>query len=152
MDGQTDKAMAEEQVAGTYLALELEKIDLRSNNNTINKKFSTYVNRQSRQHLCYNTIMSSSRNNTLEFSSVGSEILQAADAVTGKRFGALQIINDAVFSVLTASTVEGSAKLVGPTIPAGTVIYGVFSEVTVASGLVAAHKYQYAPKLKKQSR
>ena len=48
MDGQTDKAMAEEQVAGTYLALELEKIDLRSNNNTINKKFSTYVNRQSR--------------------------------------------------------------------------------------------------------
>ena len=152
MDGQTDKAMTEEQVAGTYLALELEKIDLRSNNNTINQKFSTYVNRQSRQHLCYNTIMSSSRNNTLEFSSVGSEILQAADAVTGKRFGALQIINDAVFSVLTASTVEGSAKLVGPTIPAGTVIYGVFSEVTVASGLVAAHKYQYAPKLKKQSR
>ena len=85
--------------------------------------------------------MSSSRNNTLEFSSVGSEILQAADAVTGKRFGALQIINDAVFSVLTASTVEGSAKLVGPTIPAGTVIYGVFSEVTVTSGIVAAHKY-----------
>ena len=48
MDGQTDKAMTEEQVAGTYLALELEKIDLRSNNNTINQKFSTYVNRQSR--------------------------------------------------------------------------------------------------------
>ena len=48
MDGQTDKAMTEEQVAGTYLALELEKIDLRSNNNTINKKFSTYVNRQAR--------------------------------------------------------------------------------------------------------
>jgi len=48
MDGQTDKAITEEQVAGTYLALELEKIDLRSNNNTINKKFSTYVNRQAR--------------------------------------------------------------------------------------------------------
>tara|TARA_R110002020_G_scaffold197138_2_gene398179 strand:- start:2403 stop:3011 length:609 start_codon:yes stop_codon:yes gene_type:complete len=48
MDGQHNKAMQEETIAGTYLALELEKIDLRSNNNTINKKFSTYVNRQSR--------------------------------------------------------------------------------------------------------
>tara|TARA_R110000782_G_scaffold235186_1_gene321215 strand:- start:66 stop:395 length:330 start_codon:yes stop_codon:yes gene_type:complete len=48
MDGQHDKALTEEQVAGTYLALELEKIDMRSNNNTINKRFSTYVNRQSR--------------------------------------------------------------------------------------------------------
>jgi len=48
MDGQHSKSMQEEQIAGTYLALELEKIDLRSNNNTINKKFSTYVNRQSR--------------------------------------------------------------------------------------------------------
>ena len=43
-----EEALAEEQVAQTYLALELEKIDLRSNNNTINHKFSTYVNRQSR--------------------------------------------------------------------------------------------------------
>jgi hypothetical protein len=48
MDGQTDKALVEEQTAGNYLALELEKIDLRSNNNTLNKRFSTYVNRQSR--------------------------------------------------------------------------------------------------------
>lgn len=48
MDGQVDKALVEEQTAGNYLALELEKIDLRSNNNSINKRFSTYVNRQSR--------------------------------------------------------------------------------------------------------
>ena len=43
-----EEALAEEQVAQTYLNLELEKIDIRSNNNTINKRFSTYVNRQSR--------------------------------------------------------------------------------------------------------
>ena len=85
--------------------------------------------------------MSSSRNNTLEFSSVGSEILQAADAVTGQRFGALQIINDTVFSVLTSGNVTGTAKLLGPTIAAGTILYGEFSAVTVTSGLVAAHKY-----------
>ena len=42
------EAITEEQVAQTYLALELEKIDIRSNNNTVNKRFSTYVNRQSR--------------------------------------------------------------------------------------------------------
>jgi len=48
MDGQTEKAFAEEQRAEIALALELEKIDLISNNNTVNKRFSTYVNRQSR--------------------------------------------------------------------------------------------------------
>ena len=43
-----EQAVAEEQVAQGYLFQELEKIDLRSNNNSIGKKFSTYVNRQSR--------------------------------------------------------------------------------------------------------
>ena len=43
-----EEALAEEQVAQNYLALELEKIDIRSNNNTINNRFSTYVSRQSR--------------------------------------------------------------------------------------------------------
>ena len=85
--------------------------------------------------------MASSRNNALEFSSAGSEILIAADAVTAKRYGALQIINDTVFSALTASNVDGTVNLLGATIAAGTILYGSFSEVTVTSGIVAAHKY-----------
>ncbi len=48
MDGQTDKSLIEEQNAKNYLDLELERIDLISNNNTINNRFTTYVNRQSR--------------------------------------------------------------------------------------------------------
>jgi hypothetical protein len=48
MDGQHGKALTEEQLAQDYLDTQLEKIDIRSNNNSINKKFSTYVNRQSR--------------------------------------------------------------------------------------------------------
>lgn len=48
MDGQHGKALTEEQLAQNFLDIELEKIDIRSNNNSINKKFSTYVNRQSR--------------------------------------------------------------------------------------------------------
>jgi len=43
-----EEAIAEEQVASKYLALELEKVDVIMNNSTVNKRFSTYVNRQSR--------------------------------------------------------------------------------------------------------
>ena len=42
------EAIAEEQIARSYLNLELEKVDVQSNNKTINKRFSTYVNQQSR--------------------------------------------------------------------------------------------------------
>ena len=48
MDGQHGKALTEEQISKNYLDIELEKIDIRNNNNSINHKFSTYVNRQSR--------------------------------------------------------------------------------------------------------
>ena len=48
MDGQHDKALVEEQAAGTYLANELEKVDVRMNNTTINKRFTTYVSQQAR--------------------------------------------------------------------------------------------------------
>jgi len=48
MDGQHGKALTEEQLAQNFLDIELEKIDIRNNNNSINHKFSTYVNRQSR--------------------------------------------------------------------------------------------------------
>jgi hypothetical protein len=48
MDGQHGKALAEEQVAQGYIDSQLEQIDIRNNNNSINHKFSTYVNRQSR--------------------------------------------------------------------------------------------------------
>jgi len=48
MQGKNEQAAAEEGMGTLFLAQELEKIDLRSNNNTINKRFSTYVNRQAR--------------------------------------------------------------------------------------------------------
>ena len=48
MDGQTDKALIEEQAGGNYLALELEKVDIKMNNNTVNKRFLTHGNRQAR--------------------------------------------------------------------------------------------------------
>lgn len=48
LESKYQDARTEEAIAQTYLAQELEKIDLRNNNNSLNKKFSTYVNRQSR--------------------------------------------------------------------------------------------------------
>jgi hypothetical protein len=48
MDGQHDKAMNEEQIAGQYLANELEKSDQISNNNTVKKRINTYISQQSR--------------------------------------------------------------------------------------------------------
>jgi hypothetical protein len=48
LESKYQDARTEEAIAQTYLAQELEKIDLRNNNNSINHKFSTYVNRQSR--------------------------------------------------------------------------------------------------------
>jgi hypothetical protein len=48
MDGQLDKAQLEQANAEQYLALELERVDVIMNQTTVNKRFSTYVNRQSR--------------------------------------------------------------------------------------------------------
>tara|TARA_R100001509_G_scaffold153211_1_gene113926 strand:- start:713 stop:1675 length:963 start_codon:yes stop_codon:yes gene_type:complete len=48
VEGKQEIAINEEQIALSYLASELEKVDIISNNNTVNKRFSTYVNRQSR--------------------------------------------------------------------------------------------------------
>ena len=83
-----------------------------------------------------------SRNNALEFSTVGSEVLDAGDSVTGKKYGAIQIITYTNFSTLTANNVDqSSAVLTGVEIGAGIVLYGQFSAVAVTSGLVICHKY-----------
>ncbi len=85
--------------------------------------------------------MASSRNNTLEFSSAGSQILGGGDTATVTTIGAIQVINDTVLATLTSSNVDTSLQvLTGATLPAGTIIYGQFSAVSLTSGLVACHR------------
>jgi hypothetical protein len=85
--------------------------------------------------------MASSRNNALEFSSVGSQILGSSDESTVTNIGAIQVINDTVLATLTSSNVDTSLQaLTGATLPAGTIIYGQFSAVKLTTGLVACHK------------
>jgi len=85
--------------------------------------------------------MASSRNNTLEFSSAGSQVLGASDTATLTSIGAIQVINDAVFATVTGSNVDQSLQvLTGITVPAGTVIYGQFTAVAVTSGVAICHR------------
>ena len=48
VEGKQELAIGEEQAAMSYLMTELEKVDIISNNNTVNKRFSTHGTRQSR--------------------------------------------------------------------------------------------------------
>ena len=85
--------------------------------------------------------MASSRNNTLEFSSAGSQILGGGDGATITSIGAIQVINDTILATLTSKSIDTSLQvLTGVTLPAGTIIYGQVSAVSLTSGLVACHK------------
>ena len=48
MDGQHDKGAFEESQAQLFIETELERIDIINNNNSLNHKFSTYINTSSR--------------------------------------------------------------------------------------------------------
>ena len=82
----------------------------------------------------------SRRNNTLEMSHQGGVVINDTTATTGN-FGAIQVINDAVLSALTAPEYTNSADLLSITISAGTVLYGRFTAITLTSGVVVAHNY-----------
>ena len=84
--------------------------------------------------------MASSRNNALEFSSVGSVVINAASGETPGSFGAIQFLKDSNLSGLTSTNIT-SPELLGTTFGAGTILYGNFTSVTVsgAGSLVQLH-------------
>ena len=82
----------------------------------------------------------SRRNNTLEFSHQGGVVVNDTTATTGN-FGAIQVINDAVFSAITAPEYTNASDLTTITITAGTGLYGRFTAFTLTSGVVVAHAY-----------
>ena len=83
--------------------------------------------------------MASSRNNALEFSSVGSLVMSAASGGANGSFGAIQFLKDSTLSALTATNVTNSDSLL-TTFGAGTIIYGNFTSVTISGGLVQLHR------------
>ena len=85
--------------------------------------------------------MASSRNNALEFSSVGSILATDGDTTTGS-FGAIQVLQDTQFGLVFSSNVDQTTHTAfsGKTLGAGTILYGQFSSVIVVSGLVQLHR------------
>ena len=85
--------------------------------------------------------MASSRNNALEFSSVGSILATDGDTTTGS-FGAIQVLQDTTFGAVVSSNVDQATHtaFAGKTLGAGTILYGQFSSVAIVSGLVQLHR------------
>lgn len=83
--------------------------------------------------------MSQSKNNALEFSSVGSEVLSGTGTATGN-FGAIQIVTDSAISAIAGESITGITGY-QTDLSAGTVLYGKFTSVTITSGLIAAHRF-----------
>ena len=84
--------------------------------------------------------MSNPRNNTLSFGADGGTVINDTTATTGN-FGAIQVVNDAVFSAITLPQYTNASDLTSITLTAGTVIYGTCTAFTLTSGVVIAHKY-----------
>jgi hypothetical protein len=76
--------------------------------------------------------------NTVNPESVGSVIVDSSSGSVAGRFGAIQVLKDCTISSIASTTAVGVTKL-QTTLSAGTVLYGVFTELTITSGLVALH-------------
>jgi len=85
--------------------------------------------------------MASSRNNALEFSSVGSIVINAADGATTGSFGAIQFLKDSTISGITATNITNDSDLI-TSFGAGTILYGNFTMVELggAGSLVQLHR------------
>lgn len=73
----------------------------------------------------------------------GSKAFTPADGATTPNdgfthFSAIQCVQECVFSAL-AGNVTNSNRLVGSVIPAGTVLFGLFTSATLTSGLAIGH-------------
>jgi hypothetical protein len=58
---------------------------------------------------------------------------------TGASWHAIQIVQQAVIAAVTASSPTNATALVGLVLPAGLVIYGNFTALTLTSGKVIAY-------------
>tara|TARA_R110000868_G_scaffold1050_2_gene8013 strand:- start:86 stop:340 length:255 start_codon:yes stop_codon:yes gene_type:complete len=83
--------------------------------------------------------MASSRNNALEFSSVGSIVVQPSDGAVAGTFGAIQFLKDSTVGQALATNVTNPNYL-HTSFGAGTIIYGNFTSVALDAGLVQLHR------------
>jgi len=79
--------------------------------------------------------------NAVSFESKSSTVLDTTvnGGTAQGRFGAIQILKDTTITALSGLNVENIAKLQTSGLAAGTVLYGVFTNITITSGLVVLH-------------
>ena len=69
----------------------------------------------------------------------GGDLVQDTTAMTGAWF-AIQIIEEAAFSVLTDASTDVTGTLSSITFPAGCLIFGSFTAFTLSSGAALAYR------------
>ena len=78
--------------------------------------------------------------NPFDSGAAGATLITTTSAVTGS-FYAIQIIADTLIASLTGNlTISSGSSLTATTFPAGTVLYGGFSSMTLTSGKVVAYQ------------
>ena len=79
--------------------------------------------------------------NTVDFESKGSFILDNGGSTGTRegRFGAVQVLKDVTITDIEGIGVDQIDKLKDFFV-VGTVLYGVFTKISITSGLVALHK------------
>jgi len=65
----------------------------------------------------------------------GSQLLMPLPPTTGYKFVAIQVTEDAIFNALVGNMVNPTGLSLG----AGTIIYGLFTSITLTSGKVIAY-------------
>lgn len=77
----------------------------------------------------------------LAFGMAGSLTINSGSGAKTGNFNAIQMLEDTAFTTLTdIQAASGGVVLTGITYPAGLVIYGAFTAVTVTSGTARCYK------------
>lgn len=79
---------------------------------------------------------------TLDASGAAGAVVETGTtALSGQNFFAVQCLTETVIASYTSSTLSGDS-LAGVTLPAGTVIFGTFTAITLTSGAIIGYTAQ----------
>lgn len=89
--------------------------------------------------MAYSNLNNTQNYQLASFGQNGFDYLKSGNlTVTGNHWNAIQVLETASITALTS--VSGDSISSAQTVNAGTVIYGLFTTVTISSGVVLAYK------------
>lgn len=84
--------------------------------------------------------MSTNNVDQMSLGRAGSVVFDDSDALPTGSYCAIQAVTDIEFDSLTAPKTDEIGKFVGPTIPAGTVLFLQATAASLASGVAIAYR------------